>query len=93
MKSFHYDRDFAVVDTTAGKIRGFEHDGILTFRGVRYATAKRFHAPEPIPYQEGVTDAISSMISFVASSRMTTWSESHRTGRETCSWISSPKAR
>ena len=59
MKSFHYDRDFAVVDTTAGKIRGFEHDGILTFRGVRYATAKRFHAPEPIPYQEGVTDATS----------------------------------
>ncbi|MBR3106975.1 MAG: carboxylesterase/lipase family protein [Clostridia bacterium] len=59
MKSFRYDQDFAVVDTTAGKIRGFEHDGILTFRGVKYATAKRFHAPEPIPYQKGVTDATS----------------------------------
>ena len=59
MKSFRYDKDFAVVDTTAGKIRGFEHDGILTFRGVKYATAKRFHAPEPLPYQKGVADATS----------------------------------
>ena len=59
MKNFRYDQDFPVVDTTAGKIRGFEHDGILTFRGVKYATAKRFHAPEPLPRQEGVTDATS----------------------------------
>ena len=59
MKNFRYDQDFAVADTTAGKIRGFEHDGILTFRGVKYAVAKRFHAPEPLPRQEGVTDATS----------------------------------
>ena len=59
MKSFQYGRDFAVVDTNQGKVRGFEHDGILTFRGIPYAQAKRFHAPEPIPRQDGIFDATS----------------------------------
>ena len=59
MKHFRYDRNFAVVDTAQGKIRGFEDDGILTFRGVPYAQAKRFHAPEPVPPHAGVLDATS----------------------------------
>ena len=59
MKSFRYERDFAVAQTTEGPIRGFEHDGVLTFRGVRYAAARRFHAPEPAPKHEGVADATS----------------------------------
>ena len=59
MKHFRYDRNFAVAQTAQGKIRGFEDDGILTFRGVPYAQAKRFHAPEPVPAHEGVLDATS----------------------------------
>ena len=59
MKSFRYERDFAVAETTEGRIRGFEHDGILSFRGVRYAVARRFHAPEPAPKHEGIADATS----------------------------------
>lgn len=59
MKHFRYGREFAVVDTAQGKIRGFEDDGVLTFRGVPYAQAKRFHAPEPVPPHAGVLDATS----------------------------------
>jgi len=59
MKSFRYERDFAVVETTEGKIRGFERDGVLCFRGVRYAVAKRFHAPRKAPRHEDIFDATS----------------------------------
>ncbi|MCC7462834.1 MAG: carboxylesterase/lipase family protein [Gammaproteobacteria bacterium] len=44
----------AVVRTTAGEIQGFVRDGILTFRGIPYATASRFMAPQPVPPWSGV---------------------------------------
>lgn len=51
--------DTAVVDTAQGKIRGYEYDGISIFKGIPYAQAKRFHAPEPVKPWEGVLDATS----------------------------------
>ena len=59
MKSFRFERDFAVVPTTEGPVRGFEQDGILSFRGIKYAQARRFHAPEPAPRHADVFDATS----------------------------------
>ena len=59
MNSFRYEKDFAVAETTEGKIRGFLHQGILTFRGVPYATARRFHAPQRPEKREDVLDATS----------------------------------
>ena len=59
MNSFRYARDFAIVETTEGKYRGFERNGVLCFRGLRYASARRFHAPEAAPRHEGIADATS----------------------------------
>ncbi|MDR1319757.1 MAG: carboxylesterase family protein, partial [Treponema sp.] len=48
-----------VVQTRAGKLRGFLLDGVYTFHGIKYADAKRFQAPEPVAPWEGVKDALS----------------------------------
>ncbi|MDR1971919.1 MAG: carboxylesterase family protein [Treponema sp.] len=48
-----------VVQTRAGKLRGFRLDGIYTFQGIRYAQAKRFLPPSPVSPWEGVKDALS----------------------------------
>ncbi|HEY4289586.1 MAG TPA: carboxylesterase family protein [Puia sp.] len=43
----------AVVPTTYGKLRGYIHNGIYTFKGIPYATAKRFMPPQKIsPWEE-----------------------------------------
>ena len=46
-----------IVETPKGRIRGFHFDGVDHFYGIRYAKAKRFHMPEPVPAWEGVKDA------------------------------------
>ena len=46
-KSFRYDKDTAVVQTKQGAVHGYEYDGVTVFKGIPYAKAKRFHAPEP----------------------------------------------
>lgn len=46
-----------VVQTKAGKLRGYQINGIYTFRGIRYAKAKRFHMPEPVDPWDGIVDA------------------------------------
>ncbi len=46
-----------VVETKAGKVRGYKMDGVYTFKGIRYATAKRFHQPVPVEPFEGIADA------------------------------------
>ena len=54
---FARDEKTAVVTTEAGKVRGYLYNGISIFKGIRYAQAKRFHAPEPVRPWEGVWDA------------------------------------
>jgi len=48
-----------VVQTKAGKIRGFKLDSTYTFYGIKYADAKRFQAPTPVEPWEGIKDALS----------------------------------
>ncbi|MFN0247374.1 MAG: carboxylesterase/lipase family protein [Kofleriaceae bacterium] len=47
-----------VVETTSGRVRGKERRGIATWRGIPYATAQRFRAPEPVKPWAGERDAI-----------------------------------
>ena len=50
--------DVAVVQTNSGKVRGYIHNGIFTYKGIPYAQAKRFQAPEkPAPW-EGVRSSM-----------------------------------
>jgi para-nitrobenzyl esterase len=46
-----------IVDTPSGQVRGVEKAGVLQFRSIRYATAGRFRAPEPVGPWEGLLDA------------------------------------
>lgn len=48
-----------IVQTKAGKIRGFILDGTYTFHGIKYADAKRFMMPTPVQPWDGVKDALS----------------------------------
>ena len=47
-----------IVQTKAGKLRGFILDGTYTFYGIKYADAKRFQQPTPPAPWEGVKDAL-----------------------------------
>lgn len=50
--------DVAVVQTNSGKVRGYVHNGIYTYKGIPYAQAKRFQAPEnPKPW-EGIRSSM-----------------------------------
>ena len=46
-----------IASTTAGKVQGLEKDGVLQFRGIRFATAGRFEAPHPVEPWHDVLDA------------------------------------
>ena len=48
-----------IVETTAGKLRGFKLGTTYTFYGVDYAQAKRWQQPQPVTPWEGVKDALS----------------------------------
>jgi para-nitrobenzyl esterase len=46
-------KNTAIVPTTYGKLRGYIHNGIYTFKGIPYATASRFMPPQkPIPWKD-----------------------------------------
>ncbi|MDE6815239.1 MAG: carboxylesterase family protein [Lachnospiraceae bacterium] len=45
-----------VVQTGAGKVRGYRINGIYTFCGIPYARAERFRLPEPVEPWEGIMD-------------------------------------
>ena len=47
-----------IVETKAGKLRGFRLNDIYHFFGVDYGKAKRFEQPEPVDAWEGVKDAL-----------------------------------
>lgn len=57
MNSFRYDENTAVVETTKGKVRGYEWKGMSIFKGIPYATAKRFHRPEALEPWDNIKDA------------------------------------
>lgn len=48
----------AVVETDAGRLQGFIHRGIYTYRGVPYAQADRFMPPTRVPHWDGVRTAL-----------------------------------
>lgn len=48
----------ATVDSTSGRVRGFVRNKIQTFRGIRYATAKRFEAPMRAPKAAKLYEAL-----------------------------------
>lgn len=56
---FSYKRETAIVETTQGRVRGYEYGGIEIFKGIPYAKARRFRAPEPVDSWEGILDATS----------------------------------
>ena len=39
-------KDVAIVQTESGKVRGYIHKGIFTYKGIPYAKAQRFMAPD-----------------------------------------------
>ncbi len=55
---FWCDSHGPIVETTAGKIRGYRLDGIYMFRGVKYADADRFKMPRPVKPWDGVKDCL-----------------------------------
>ena len=59
MNSYSFRRDgrTALVLTAQGTVQGFEYDGLRIFKGIPYAKARRFHAPEPAEPWQGVFDA------------------------------------
>lgn len=48
------DSRTAIAETTYGKVAGYRQDGINIFKGIPYAKAERFMAPEPPDKWEGV---------------------------------------
>lgn len=57
-QQFEYGEN-TIVATDKGKIKGYGHRGLLIFKGIPYAKARRFHAPEQVEAWEGVLDATS----------------------------------
>ena len=56
IKTFRYDNETALIQTTAGTVHGYEYDGITIFKGIPYAHAERFKDPVPASW-EGVFEA------------------------------------
>ena len=53
-----FDVDNPIVQTTAGKVRGFIDNGIYTFRGIPYAEAARFEEPHAPTAWDGVKNCV-----------------------------------
>ncbi len=49
--------DAPVVETKAGKLRGFRFNDVYTFHGIEYACADRFQAPRPVEPWDGIKNA------------------------------------
>ena len=59
MKGFRRDEHTSRVETRKGPVRGYLYDGIHIFKGIPYARARRFHAPEETENWKGELDACS----------------------------------
>lgn len=58
-KSFLCSSKGPIVQTKAGKIRGFKEDSTYTFHGIKYCDARRFQMPSKVKPWTGVKDALS----------------------------------
>lgn len=58
-KTFTCSPTSPIVQTKAGKLRGFLFDGTYNFYGIKYADAERFQMPKEVEPWEGVKDALS----------------------------------
>ncbi|MBQ9048396.1 MAG: carboxylesterase/lipase family protein [Solobacterium sp.] len=58
-RTFICTPDEPVVETKAGKVRGFKADSTYTFYGIKYANAKRWEMPTEVEPWEGTVDALS----------------------------------
>ncbi len=52
------DTGAAIVQTTYGKVKGYTHKGIFTYKGIPYAKAARFMAPEKPLAWSGVRSSL-----------------------------------
>lgn len=50
--------NMAVVQTESGKVRGYVHQSIYTYKGIPYAEAGRFEAPKPVKW-DGIRSSLS----------------------------------
>lgn len=50
--------NIAVTQTQSGKVRGYIHNGTYTYKGIPYAKANRFEAPQPPDAWEGVRSSM-----------------------------------
>ncbi len=57
-KKFRYDMQTGVVKTDKGLVHGYEYDGVVVFKGIPYARARRFHEPEPMEPWEGILETV-----------------------------------
>ena len=57
-KVFNYD-EVPAVSTKAGKVKGYEFDGVHIFKGIPYAQAGRFQMPREVEPWEGVKETAS----------------------------------
>lgn len=58
-KKFVFNEDTALVQTKKGKVQGYFYNDIYIFKGIPYAKARRFHAPEEADAWAGVLQATS----------------------------------
>ena len=56
-KSFNASLNGPIVDTVAGKVRGYYFDDTYIFQGIKYADARRFQMPKPVEHWDGIKDA------------------------------------
>lgn len=49
--------DIAVTSTQSGQVRGYIHNEIFTYKGIPYATAKRFEEAKPVSW-EGIRSSL-----------------------------------
>ena len=54
---FRCDASTALAKTRQGTVKGYTFAGLTIFKGIPYARARRFHAPEPLEPWEGVREA------------------------------------
>ena len=72
-RQFICTEDTPVVQTKAGKVRGFILDGIYHYYGIKYANAKRFMMPEPVKPWKGLSTPIATDMSVRCLSRNPPW--------------------